>query len=163
MSDGWNQRDGKEDRPRTRSGEFKPRLSIPPAGSGITDWTAWDRAQGIEPETPAERAARLAAQAAGPPPEARRARSLGEPKAPRASAGEARATQPGRGHNRYSGKPLWCTKAVNPRKPGSHGFRSLAIIIEQPGIIYEAYIKAGGRLNDLTWDDEHGNVKFTAD
>lgn len=156
MSEGWNQRDGKEDRPRTRSGEFKPRLSILPSGTASTNWAEWDRRHGNTPETAEERAARLAAEAPEPRSGRRQASLAAEPNEPRAAT-------VGRGGGRYAGKQLWCTKAVNPRRPGSHGFRSLAIIIEQPGITYEQYLRAGGRLNDLTWDDEHNNVKFNAD
>ncbi len=49
-------------------------------------------------------------------------------------------------------------KLGNPRKAGSFGFRSMAIVIAQPGLTYEDYIKAGGRANDLSWDIAHGNV-----
>ena len=49
-------------------------------------------------------------------------------------------------------------KLGNPRKAGSLGFRSMAIVIAQPGLTYEDYIKAGGRANDLSWDIAHGNV-----
>jgi hypothetical protein len=48
---------------------------------------------------------------------------------------------------------------TNPRRKGSHGYRSLQIIIDNPGIITEDYLSKGGRLNDLRWDIAHGNVK----
>jgi hypothetical protein len=48
---------------------------------------------------------------------------------------------------------------VNPRRKGSAGFKSLQIIIDNPGILTEDYVKAGGRLNDLRWDLAHGNVR----
>lgn len=51
---------------------------------------------------------------------------------------------------------------VNPRREGSHGHRSLQIIIDNPGITTEDYVKAGGRMNDLHWDVDHGNVKTEA-
>lgn len=49
----------------------------------------------------------------------------------------------------------------NPRRAGSHGFRSLQIIIDAGdfGIKTEDYVKAGGRMNDLHWDVDHGNVE----
>lgn len=48
----------------------------------------------------------------------------------------------------------------NPRKAGSHGERSLQIIIDagDAGISTEGYLNAGGRMNDLHWDIDHGNV-----
>lgn len=51
---------------------------------------------------------------------------------------------------------------VNPRRAGSHGYRSLQIIIDHPGITTEEYIAKGGRLNDLRWDLAHGNVRTEA-
>lgn len=48
----------------------------------------------------------------------------------------------------------------NPRRNGSHGYRSLQIIIDSPGITTGDYLVKGGRLNDLRWDIAHGNVKM---
>jgi len=47
----------------------------------------------------------------------------------------------------------------NPRRKNSNGYRSLQIIIDNPGISTEDYLAQGGRLNDLRWDLAHGNVK----
>ena len=67
-----------------------------------------------------------------------------------------------------SGKIINCTVkpnaegvVVNPRKPGSHGFRSMAIVMDNPGITTEKYLELGGRLNDLKWDVDHGFVSAT--
>jgi hypothetical protein len=49
---------------------------------------------------------------------------------------------------------------VNPRRKGSHGYNSLQIVIDNPGILTEDYLSKGGRLNDLRWDIAHGNVKM---
>ena len=48
----------------------------------------------------------------------------------------------------------------NPRKAGSHGWKSLGIIIDagDAGISTEGYLAAGGRMNDLHWEIDHGNV-----
>lgn len=48
----------------------------------------------------------------------------------------------------------------NPRRPGSYGHTSLQIIIDagDAGITTEDYVKAGGRMNDLHWDIDHGNA-----
>jgi hypothetical protein len=53
---------------------------------------------------------------------------------------------------------------INPRKQGSHGHRSMAVVLEAgaDGLSYEDYIKGGGRPNDLKWDIDHGNVKLEA-
>jgi hypothetical protein len=48
---------------------------------------------------------------------------------------------------------------INPRRKKSHGYRSLQIVIDNPGITTEDYLAKGGRLNDLAWDIKHGNVK----
>lgn len=40
----------------------------------------------------------------------------------------------------------------NPRKEGTHGFNSYALITD--GMTVEAYLAAGGRNNDLRWDIE---------
>lgn len=71
----------------------------------------------------------------------------------------------GRRTSAFSGKTLHPAKfaddgsPVNPRREGSHGFNSMQIIISNPGIGYDEYISAGGRLNDLTWDIKHGNCR----
>lgn len=74
--------------------------------------------------------------------------------------------------NAFAGKKLTCIftkeegegeakKAVvaNPRKPGSHGHKSIQVIIDHPGITTEEYLKTGGRLNDLKWDIDHKFVQ----
>lgn len=50
---------------------------------------------------------------------------------------------------------------VNPRKAGSHGHKSMAILIAAgtDGILYEDFIKQGGRPQDLKWDVSHGNAR----
>lgn len=49
---------------------------------------------------------------------------------------------------------------INPRRVGSFGYNSLEIIIKagKTGISTEDYLAAGGRMNDLNWDVEHGSV-----
>jgi hypothetical protein len=50
------------------------------------------------------------------------------------------------------GKALFVIPDSNPRFPGSFGYHSWNIIQANPGIVYEDYLKAGGRNNDLRWD-----------
>jgi hypothetical protein len=57
--------------------------------------------------------------------------------------------------SRFAASKLYPSKAVakaNPRREGSHGFKSLAIIITKPGITYAAFLAAGGRNKDLRYD-----------
>ena len=56
------------------------------------------------------------------------------------------------------GKTLNHVKESNDRREGSHGHKSLQIIIDNPGITTEAFVEAGGRLVDLKWDMDKGNV-----
>ena len=60
----------------------------------------------------------------------------------------------------FSGMRFVACSEINPRRPGSHGWRSMSIIIERgsEGISYEDFIQDGGRAVDLRWDIEHGNV-----
>jgi hypothetical protein len=57
-----------------------------------------------------------------------------------------------------AGSILKATKTENPRRPGSHGFRSLQLIIDagEAGITFEDFIKKGGRNKDAKWDIDHG-------
>lgn len=48
---------------------------------------------------------------------------------------------------------------ANPRRVGSHGYNSMQVIINAPGITTEDFVKAGGRLNDLRWDIDKDNVR----
>lgn len=52
----------------------------------------------------------------------------------------------------FAGKSLTATMDENPRREGTWGHQSYAIILKKPGISYEAYIQAGGRRQDLAWD-----------
>jgi hypothetical protein len=51
-------------------------------------------------------------------------------------------------------------KPVNPRRQGSHGFKSLQIIYKHPGISVQVFVEAGGRLKDLNWDLKYGNAEL---
>lgn len=46
----------------------------------------------------------------------------------------------------------------NPRREGTHGHKSMQIILDNPGISYEEFIAQGGRAQDLRWDMLHGTV-----
>lgn len=58
----------------------------------------------------------------------------------------------------FAGKKLFPVAGAKPRRPGTHGERSLGIIQAQPGISYEDFIAAGGRRVDLAWDVDHGKA-----
>lgn len=67
----------------------------------------------------------------------------------------------GRGRtSQYSGMLLKSDLATNTRREGTHGHKSLGIILAagKSGILYEDYIAKGGRLNDLNWDINKDNV-----
>lgn len=59
----------------------------------------------------------------------------------------------------YAGKKLFPLVEVNPRQAGSHGWHSIKIILDNPGIVYEEFIKAGGLNNGLRWDIDHKFVE----
>ena len=54
----------------------------------------------------------------------------------------------------FVGRILKAKKTDNPRREGTHGHKSMAIIIAagDKGIKYEDFIAAGGRRVDLAWD-----------
>jgi hypothetical protein len=47
---------------------------------------------------------------------------------------------------------------VNPRREGTHGHKSMAVIIDNPGITVEDFVSKGGRLVDLRWDIDRDRV-----
>jgi hypothetical protein len=64
-------------------------------------------------------------------------------------------------NSQFAGKKLYPSKEAakaNPRREGSHGFRSLAIIIAKPGISYSDFLAAGGRNRDLRYDVSQGHA-----
>lgn len=68
-----------------------------------------------------------------------------------------------RGRNSgFEGKMIRALVEKNPRRENTHGFHSMAILINagEP-VSYEAYIAQGGRRQDLAWDLEKGNVGFS--
>lgn len=75
-----------------------------------------------------------------------------EKKAKKAAAGDGAGRKSG-----FAGKKLYKIADKNPRREGSHGFNSFALI--KNGMTYETYIAGGGRLQDLTWDVKHGHVE----
>lgn len=89
------------------------------------------------------------------PEEAAPAKSRKEKRPREDGAEETRGRKKGSGT--FAGKTLIGKKDVNPRRPGSHGFKSYEIIREAgaKGISYEDYIARGGRGNDLRWDIAH--------
>jgi len=76
-----------------------------------------------------------------------------EPKAPKVPGG-------GKGQRgRFEGKKLYPVMETNPRREGSFGWRSLNIIMENPGISTKEYLEKGGRLRDLQWDVERNQTR----
>jgi len=61
---------------------------------------------------------------------------------------------------KFVGKTIRSLVTENPRREGTHGHISMAIIIKAKEISYEDYRAAGGRPNDLQWDIDHNNVEI---
>ena len=59
----------------------------------------------------------------------------------------------------YKGKTLIAKTQENKRRKGSAGQVSLQIIIDSSPIVYEAYIAAGGRRQDLAHDIKEDRVE----
>lgn len=57
-----------------------------------------------------------------------------------------------------AGKKIHKLVEGNPRREGTHGHKSFAII--KNGMTYEDYMSSGGRNNDLAWDIDHGFVEL---
>jgi hypothetical protein len=60
----------------------------------------------------------------------------------------------------FEGHIIKSTKAENPRREGTNGHKSMAIILAfgDKGVSYADFIAAGGRRVDLAWDLDKGNV-----
>ncbi len=69
------------------------------------------------------------------------------------------ATKPASGLSQFSGQKLFPKVKTNPRREGSHGFKSMSIILAKPGISYEDYLAAGGRNSDIRYDIAHGHAE----
>lgn len=78
-------------------------------------------------------------------------------KAP-AKKGDGRNNNPGR-KSKLHGKTIKPAVKENPRREGTHGHRSFAILLANPkGMKVEDYLNKGGRMNDLNWDIERDRV-----
>lgn len=62
----------------------------------------------------------------------------------------------------FSGKKLFPTVVANenPRRAGTISAATIQLIIDQPGITYEALEAAGGRSIDVRWDLAHGWIRM---
>lgn len=76
---------------------------------------------------------------------------------PEAPEGEG---APKAGRSKYAGQRIFATAETNPRREGTWGWRSMNIILANPGITYEDFIAAGGRRQDLAWDADREHVRF---
>lgn len=79
----------------------------------------------------------------------------------RKSAAKKSNKAPGSGRpSKFSGKKISKLVKENPRREGSIGHKSFALI--QNGMTYEQYIAKGGRRQDLAFDLAKKNVKLSA-
>jgi hypothetical protein len=58
----------------------------------------------------------------------------------------------------FTGKPLYSTVTENPRRKDSIGYKSHRIILKNPGISFEDFVRKGGDPASLRWDLEHGYI-----
>lgn len=81
--------------------------------------------------------------------------------APKKAKSETKSEGPSRrGRNSaFEGKRLFATQKENPRREGTHGHKSYAVLMQNPGITYEQFVALGGRRVDLAWDFGHDWVK----
>lgn len=83
-----------------------------------------------------------------------RSKSTATPKEKKASTnGDGRRGRP----SQYAGKVITKLVDENPRREGSFGHKSFAVI--RNGMTVEKYQEAGGRIKDLAWDIRHKFVK----
>lgn len=76
-----------------------------------------------------------------------------KPKVPKEANGEVH-------RGKFAGKKIFPVKEENPRRADTFGWRSMKIIIDEPGIVTEEYLKKGGRTRDLQWDYDRGHVRL---
>lgn len=75
-----------------------------------------------------------------------------------AKGGKAAKKTSGGRNGSLAGMVIYKKTDKNPRREGSIGFKSFALI--RNGMTYNQYIDAGGRNKDLRWDEEHGFVEI---
>ena len=59
---------------------------------------------------------------------------------------------PGVRQSSFAGKRLYTRLKKNPRRAGSHSYKVWEKILKKPGMTYEEFRKAGGKLVDLSHD-----------
>lgn len=58
-----------------------------------------------------------------------------------------------------AGKRLTPKVDATPRRQNTFGYRSMAIILNSPGLTTEEFVAAGGRMKDLIWDIKYRRVE----
>lgn len=154
--------------PVTKSGEIEMIKTVSTKSvkvrSSIRAVAAAAPAASVSEATKKDAAKEAATKKAAAPTKAAAKKAAVTKTAAKAPAKKAATKAPGGGAGRTSklaGKTIVASVKENPRRPGSHGFNSMNILIKAgaKGITTEEYLKAGGRMNDLNWDIEHGNAK----
>jgi hypothetical protein len=80
-----------------------------------------------------------------------------KPKAPKAE-GESKPKGRAKGTGTFNGHKLRAVPKENPRRPDSNGFKSFQIVLDNPGITYEAFIEKGGQPQNLRKDVSLGRI-----
>ena len=70
--------------------------------------------------------------------------------------------KPKKPRGKFAGKVIKLLVDKNPRREATHGFHSMGILINASpsNVTFEDYIKDGGRIADLQWDLNKGNVEL---
>ena len=79
-----------------------------------------------------------------------------KPKAKKETTGEGRKGR----ISQFAGQKIYKLAKDNPRREGSHGHTSFALITN--GMSYEKYLELGGRRQDLVFCVEKGHVEMRA-
>jgi hypothetical protein len=105
-------------------------------------------------KTPAKKAAKAAPKAA---PKAA-VKKAATPRAPKPAAAERVSNGEPR-RSKFTGLRLFSSAEENPRRKNSAGFKSHEIVLKNPGIRYEEFLKKGGRAKDFAYDTAHGFLR----
>lgn len=86
----------------------------------------------------------------------------GKSRAPRAAGTPRKAGEVPERWGKFAGKTIIPLVTENPRRANTHGWRSMAVILKagKAGISYEAFLAAGGRRQDLAWDQTYKRVEI---
>jgi hypothetical protein len=131
------------------------RLQQTPALRGAAPDTTAKGKNMTTKNTKGKAAPKTAAKAKAAPKAAPKEKALkAAPKAAKTASTEGRKGRP----SAFAGKHLTAIVETNPRRKDTGGHKSMEIILKNPGILFEDFIKKGGRSGDVAWDIAHEHV-----